>query len=205
MSIMGTIELLVLDTETGGLNPAVNPLLEIAAAHVTVWPHMMNGVQVRSRFESKVAPRFGAEITTAAASINGYTPEAWSEAQRMVHVGYDFLEWLDTLPDNLIWTGSNVQFDLDFLEYGLGTACGLDLPQPPKFKRRKLNTESLCFPLLVDRQVDSMGLAALRKWAGAEGEQTHRAMDDVNDTITVIAEFFKRVHVHQISKAGCGG
>lgn len=124
--------------------------------------------------------------------MNGYSEERWTNSFSMRRVATDFVDWLKLFPDDLTWAGSNVLgFDLPFLRSDFAR-CDVPFPEAPKFGRRTLNTESLCFPLRAMGLVDSCGVAALRKWAGCDGEQHHSALDDVLDTVLIIRTYFER-------------
>lgn len=191
------VSLVVLDTETGGLNPFEHSVIEIAACNAIINP---NNHTVRTRdlpFHEKVLP--DRPVDPQAAAVNGYTPELWTAdgARSMYDVSMSFLFWLDQVVGNdLVWAGSNVLgFDLPFLREGIRRAHSTSrhLPSKPKFSRRTLNTESLCFPLYVAGEIDHCGVEALRAWAGLPGKQTHAALQDVSDTIDVIRAYFERV------------
>ena len=184
--------LVVLDTETGGLDPVEHSLIEVAARVVDL-NHLAQHVHVHDlHFESKVAPRL--PVSKGAAAVNGYTAVRWRAAPSLGRFSEMFSRWLahiDAPPDgSLVWAGSNVGFDLGFLKSDL-RQVGAELPGKPKFSRRLLNTESLCFPLLLRGTVSSLGVAALRKWAGLKGEQKHTALDDVNDTVAIICKYVR--------------
>ncbi len=183
------VHLIVIDTETGGLFPHEHCIIELSAKHVIV-DHDKRRVGVGSdHFHRFVKP--DRPVHPQAAAINGYSEEKWRGAQRMNHVAEAFFGWLTSIPfEDLIWTGQNVTgFDLPFLRGDLDR-CGMKLPGKPKFARRVLNTESLCFPLLVKGDVAGVGLSDLRVWAGESGDQHHTASKDVDDTIAVIMRYF---------------
>lgn len=189
------IRLVVLDTETGGLEPEDACIIELAAAEIEIYsPGVPNklGTVVQRRFHSRV--KSYKPVHPAAAKVNGYNEAEWDKESTFDVVGGDFLGWLDGIQgEGLVWCGSNVGFDLGFIasdleHYGLPA-----LPSKPKFSRRLLNTESLCFPLMMFGYVDSLGVNALGKWAGREGEQRHTASDDVDDCIAILREYLGRV------------
>lgn len=160
-------------------------------------------------FHRLVKPRLPVE--PQAAAVNGYDPERWErEGVESAVAMRDFLGFLLTstglatceqveeaavdenyagMPQGVIWTGSNVLgFDLPFLRSEMA-AHGMSLPDKPRFARRTLNTESLCFPLFARGYTDSCGIASLRAWAGLEGAQKHRAVDDVVDASIIIRRY----------------
>jgi DNA polymerase III epsilon subunit-like protein len=63
------LELIGLDTETGGIYPAINPLLSIAL--IPSWNAPETTIYV--------LPEPGKIIDAEAGAINGYTPELWAE------------------------------------------------------------------------------------------------------------------------------
>jgi DNA polymerase III epsilon subunit-like protein len=203
------LELLVVDTETGGLDPEENPLLEVAMQHLTLTPMppgrgtgtpwvLVHGL----KFHSLVAPpggALGSTITDEAAKVNGFyhgvysynqSDWRWKDAPSLDTVIRNMLFFLGTLPNELTWVGSNVNFDLRFLESNFRNE-GVPFPGKPKFQRRALSTESLCWPLLAAGQVDSLGLQSLRNWAGLAGQQHHTATQDVADVCVVLSHFMK--------------
>lgn len=186
---MRETKLLVIDTETTGLDPQTDCIIELAACSVVIDTDKLifNGPM----FATRVLP--SCPVPENVAAINGYSGKEWENAPPMSEVGQQFIRWIyeKLSGDGWIWTGSNVGgFDLPFLRADLARCC-MSLPTKPKFERRVLNTESLCFPLLATGKVDSLGIASLRKWAGESGDQAHRATADVADTIHVISTYLQ--------------
>jgi DNA polymerase III subunit epsilon len=110
--------LLVVDVETGGLDPKVNALLEIAAKHLPTG----------KVFHVYIIPE--GECHPGAIAINGLTGErlaslgAIPESRAMG----EFAEWLMSLGAYL-WTGANPKFDWGFVDAALrrcGIECKLD-------------------------------------------------------------------------------
>jgi DNA polymerase III epsilon subunit-like protein len=187
------IHLIVIDTETGGLDPSDRCIIELAARLVRIdIENRAVRVPRAKLFHAYIKP--DRPVHPQAAAVNGYR-EDWWEANAMSQVDafdqfIDYLEGLDH--EDMMWAGSNVTgFDLPFLRSDLDR-FHLELPGKPKMSHRTLNTESLCFPLFVEGQTESCGIAALRKWAGCPGEQRHNAIDDVEDAIRIIASYFQR-------------
>lgn len=188
--------LLVIDTETGGLDPEDRCIVELAAQLWEVRPDGSSAYLVRRSplFHKYVLPYM--PVAPQAAEINGYSEQAWAARGAVpIEVAMtEFLTFTDMLPGQGIqWTGSNVSgFDLPFLR-AAAKHCGMTFPGRPKFTHRTVNTESLCFPLFLWGHVDSCGIASLRRWAGLKGEQHHTAAGDVLDTIDVIRRWIEVV------------
>lgn len=182
------IPLVVVDTETGGLNPDEADIIEIAALSV-----MIDGSEIveGDLFSSKVRPML--PVSDGAAKVNGYKEEDWADAPDADLVMGAFVEWSaeqeqiarkatgkKTKP---MWTGSNPDFDIRFVF----AVCRRNAISPPdSYHYKPLDLGSMCFPLMVTEEVDSLSLRALRKWAGMKGKQTHTAVGDVYDTVQVL-------------------
>jgi len=188
--------LLVVDTETGGLDPEVACIIEIAAQVLVIEPPDENGVfdfgnlQPGEMFYAKIKP--DRPVGEKAAAVNGYLPEAWHDAL-MPDVGLgNFRRFVEreckkarTRP---MWCGCNPLFDLKFYNgdrkrYGQAAPDGLSY--------RVIDVQSLAFPLLFCGELTGLSLAKLRAWAGIEGEQKHTALDDVHDTCEVIGALLR--------------
>jgi len=178
--------LVVVDTETGGLSPSNASITEIAAQVIEVYP---GDLQLAETFETKCKP--DRPVSPKAAEVNGYTPEAWADAPELPEALAEFTAWLDEVckrvaPHNPMWTGCNPLFDLKFFKSD-AERHGVTLPEGLSY--RMIDVQSLCLPLLLKGEIEGLGLRHLRAWAGCEGEQTHTAMGDVNDTCQVIGAF----------------
>jgi hypothetical protein len=187
------IHLIVIDTETGGLDPNQACIIELAAQLVRIdVEHRSVRVPRAKLFHAHILP--DRPVHPQAAAVNGYREDWWqANAMSPVDAFDSFIDYLNGIDhEDMIWAGSNVTgFDLPFLRSDMDRVH-LELPGKPKMSHRTLNTESLCFPLFVEGEISSCGIAALRKWAGCEGDQKHTAIDDVNDAIRVIAAYFQR-------------
>ncbi len=88
--------------------------------------------------------------------------------------------------------GQNPQFDLRHYVRDYN-ACGVSFPL---INYHVIDTSSpSIFPYMLG-EVESLSLRHTRTWAGVDGQQSHRAMDDVLDSIQVffaLADRFKKV------------
>lgn len=187
------IHLIVIDTETGGLDPEKHCIIELAARLVRIDVENQSIRVPRSKvFHAYLLP--DRPVRPQAAAINGYQEDWWQgNAMPPANVFVQFLNYLDGIEEqDLMWAGSNVTgFDLPFLRSDMARHR-LKLPGKPTMSHRTLNTESLCFPLFVAGETKSCGLSALRSWAGCLGKQKHTAIDDVEDAIRVIGSYLHR-------------
>ena len=177
--------LIVVDTETGGLEPVDACVIELAAQVVEIRP---GSLDVGEQFYTKIKPNM--PVGDKAAEVNGYTPEKWTDAPDAKDALQTFATWVDEQCAGYkmkpMWCGCNPVFDLKFVNSDMRR---VGVERPTKLSYRVIDVQSLCLPLLLAGDVPSLALKNLRVWAGCEGEQTHEAMNDVFDTCAVIAAF----------------
>ena len=180
--------LLVVDTETGGLEPSEACIIEIAAQVLIVEP---GNVDFGETFESRIKP--DRPVHPKAAEVNGYMPDVWASAPEPAEVLAAFRQWVElqckaqaTKP---MWCGCNPLFDLKFYNsdrkrHGQASPEGLHY--------RVIDVQSMAFPLVLTGEIKSVALSKLRTWAGCEGEQSHTALGDVLDTCEVVGALLLR-------------
>ncbi len=180
--------LLVVDTETGGLDPAVACIIEIAAQVVVVEAGKCELVD--TPFVSKMKP--DRPVASQAAAVNGYTVDKWADAPLGVDALQEFRQWVETRckeHDKPMWCGCNPLFDLKFYN---SDRKRFGLVEPAGLGYRVIDVQSMAIPLLFSGAVSSVSLKALRTWAGIEGDQKHTALDDVFDTCEVLGALLLR-------------
>lgn len=182
-----TTALLVVDTETGGLDPSVSCIVEIAAQVVLVEPAVLDLGDV---FHTRCKP--DRPVNPQAAHVNGYSVAGWADAPPLPKALDDFRIFVDAVCRDVkhpMWTGCNPIFDMKFYN---SDRKRHDLLAPEGLGYRVIDVQSMAFPLLFAGEVRSLSLASLRAWAGIAGEQTHTALGDVHDTCEVIAALLLR-------------
>lgn len=180
------IPFLVVDTETGGLDPTKASIISIAGQLVYAEDQVLKvpAGQDEANFESLVQPVL--PVHPEAAEINGYTEEAWADAPSAKGALNAFCRWCDKMAlifEEPMWTGCNPVFDAKFLAADC-ERTGVELPSGLSY--RLFDVQNLALPLLWKGEIENLKLATLRKWVGAEGEQEHTASGDVIDTIEVL-------------------
>ena len=189
MSDKPTAVLIVVDTETGGLDPTEACIIELAAQVIEIRPGQLDP---GAAFHIQIKPDM--PVGKKAAEVNGYTPEKWENALPPKVGLTAFTQWVDVQCQQYgkvrpMWAGCNPVFDLKFFTSDCRRA---GVEKPGGLSYRVIDVQSLCLPLLLRGEVDSLSLSKLRLWAGCEGEQTHAADDDVLDTCQVIGAFLIR-------------
>lgn len=163
-------KLAFLDTETLGVNPSTNAIIEIAII-------LENG----ERWQSKIMPPALAQSLATkrpmewrdgweeSAEINGFKPDDWKDAPRPEKV-------LEEIIPRLFGTcvvGHNVEFDLLslrrlYLDHGLNA----DVLIP----RAQIDTMHLCRQIFSPLGLRKFNLQACCEFVGLEKETIHRAM-----------------------------
>lgn len=181
------VRLFVIDTETGGLNPDVHALLEVAALAVDVGPDGAVG-QVGKPFSQRiVADWTNGTVDPEAAEVNGFDPDTWGGIGVCPAIR-SFAKWCDDhKPDSgkALWCGANVSFDRAFLR------CAFDQCQeawPDSISHRSVDVQSLAFPLYACGKIEGVGMRHLRKAFSISEASAHEAMGDVLDTVLVLRE-----------------
>jgi DNA polymerase-3 subunit epsilon len=153
------------DVETTGLDPQVHALIEVAVLKVDA-----DILAVIDRFESRVRPAPDAVVDPAAARVNGYAPEDWSDAPDL----QDVLPRVAAILGGSIIAGHNPGFDWAFLSAAFRRA---DSPLPD-VDHHLLDTASLAWPLLRKGAIPSLSLRDLCAHLKVTNDGAHRAMAD---------------------------
>lgn len=161
------IEFVVFDVETTGLHPTEGDrIIEIAAVKV-------KNRKIIGTFETFINPR--REIPIEAQRINKITPEMIADAPTHDEVLPNMLEFIG----GACLAGHNVKFDLDFLCYEMSL-----------LGRKLQNTtpalDTLKLAKLFLPQISNFRLATLAQYFGILIEETHRALADVNLTVSLM-------------------
>jgi DNA polymerase III subunit epsilon len=160
------MKLAFIDTETTGLDYSQHEVIEFAVQCVKDGRETFRGVW-------KIRPEHVENAEPIALKVNGYTPEAWGDAQTMSEIGPLIL---DVLKDHVI-VGHNVSFDLDMLKANLERARVVG----PKLPHRQIDTVTLAYEHLTPLGLTSVSLDKIRAFLGWTVHKHHDAMTDVTD------------------------
>lgn len=179
-------DLVWIDIETTGTDPRRHEIIEIAVKRTT-WD-----LQVRTSFEAKVHPTRISTASPEALKVNNYSPDRWGGALTLGHAlrhAHDAIVRVgDKTDEPFIFAGQNVGFDLGFVlpefeSYGL-TIEHADY--------RKLNIDSLAWPLVMAGLIDKPKLEVICGYLGISNDGQHTAMVDVDRAI----EVYRRISHH---------
>jgi DNA polymerase III epsilon subunit family exonuclease len=165
------------DTETTGLYPGYDQLVEIAACRFT------DGAIIDT-FQTLVNPE--REIPSEITELHGITDEMVADAPKSCEAVAAFLEYIGN--DPLI--AHNAPFDENFISFNCHKS-GLHAPQNPIYDTLILSRR--LFP-----ELRGHGLAALTAAFEIVHEVKHRGMPDVMGTRGVFMECLRRLERHEI-------
>ncbi len=178
-----SILLIVIDTETGGLDWDAQCIIEVAAQALTIDKYLNINLNGISPFAQRIAP--DRPVSLEAAAVNGYDPDKWGGGS--AHSVLRDLAYYaqETLPadSSALWCGADPGFDRNFIRSDR-RRHGFSAAMPISY--RNVDVESLALPLYAAGEIEKTSLQALRDWAGIPGAEIHTALQDVRDTISVL-------------------
>jgi len=169
---MEPIVRIYLDTETTGLDPTVNEVIEVAIVREEVeYPYTGPG-KLTLMWSRKVAPQHIETAEPVALKVNGYTPEAWANATPFSAIAGELVEHLKG--GTLI--GHNPKFDTGFIAAELKRA-GVDA----RISHRTIDTTTVAYMAWgLDGNL-KLSLDSLRDHLGLSREGAHTALQDALD------------------------
>ena len=166
-----------IDTETTGLDPINNEIIEIAIKIIDTDAYDSGATtDIEYEFEGKFKIRRMDLASPRALEINGYNEEEWKDAYSWSKPACERL--LKRLKDCVV-VGHNVQFDIGFIR----EECRRQGVRCPRFAT--LDTKGMARFLWGG--LKSVSMDNIRKeyphWFDTEG--SHRAMKDVEDCVMI--------------------
>lgn len=184
MSKINTITFI--DVETTGLDPETDSILEICWGKVAVTKNC-----------PVAAVEWGGGLVSPSKNPHPLLYTAW-QPERFFGADWDQskplamrLGELRTCLYGSAIGGQNPLFDIGFLRAGYRNVGG-EMPKHPDIDYHVIDVSSMAIPLLLRGEVEGVSLRSTRLWAGLTGEQSHRAMGDVEDTIVVFQKIITR-------------
>ena len=167
----------VVDLETTGGSPGLNAITEIGAQKV-------RGGEVIGEFQSLVNP--GVPLPPYITVLTGITEMMLMPAPRIDQVLPQFLEFLGSETETVL-VAHNAPFDIGFLK---AAAASLQYPWP---KFPVLDTVRIARQVLTKDEVRNYKLETLSNFFKTETAPTHRALDDVRATVSVLHGLIERL------------
>jgi DNA polymerase-3 subunit epsilon len=161
----------VLDTETTGLDPKIHEILEIAIV-------ALDGTVL---LDTKVKPVNMAVASPEALKVNGYNEADWADAPTFDEIKDKVMEALK----HKIIVGQNPQFDRNFVVEALDR-CGVEKAYR-KVKRHTIDTVTLAWEHLAPCGLERLNLTAECEFMGIplDRETRHGALADAQATRTL--------------------
>ena len=156
---LSSLQYVVFDTETTGLNPSAgDEIVAIAAVRI------VNGrILSKERFERLVRPRN--PIPDSSAFFLNITEDMVREAPSIEEVLPQFISFVD----DAVLVTHNGTFDMNFLKrVAAESGAGLDNPI----------LDTLLLSAVVDKERTNHTLESMGQWLGVEVAETHTAMGD---------------------------
>lgn len=149
--------IVIVDTETTGLDRQRDEVIELAAIRVR-YPEWTT----ESLFYQRFRPT--REVSPDAAAVNGYTPEAWAGTPRIIDG--NTIDRFVEFTDGARWVGSMPQFDYDMFDRERRTYGRRPWALA---SRRLIDVGSLGAPLLFAGYGEKGGLDELCRVLGVDG------------------------------------
>jgi DNA polymerase III epsilon subunit-like protein len=181
--------LIVLDVETGGLDPTYHEIIQIAA--LIVDPITL---EIQDRFESMMKPTSPERLDPQALAVNKKSPIDLEVAPEAWDVYNRFVKWA-TPYGRLLPVAHNSKFDLGFIDSWQKRVEKREL----NFDYHSIDTVTLAyFYFRIIKPTDTkVSLTALTKLLGIP----HRAHDAAGDTIACL-EVLRHITNHVKDKSG---
>ena len=176
---------LVIDTETGGLDPKKNALLEIGARLYDDDGKMLNAFNKKIMWDSSMSTT----ISIGALALNQCNPNDGDSAPV---VAREFAIWIGNMSNqkDVTLLGHNLQFDCDFLTAFMERYGFVNWMEP--FRHRKVDTQHIALFLQEGGLLPAylkLHLNSLNKhFFGEDIQKHHTALADVEATFAIYRE-----------------
>ena len=181
--------IVVLDTETTGLSPAMgHRIVEVAAVRLEDWREV-------ETFDALVNP--GRPMDAGASRVNGIVDEDLVDAPPFAAIAAQFYQMLD----GALIVAHNARFDAAFLgmEFDLLRALPQDSPPAPGITNAWLCTLQLARRLFY---FERNSLAHVAHSLGVRTGRAHRALNDVHTTIGILKRMAQQLEKMRLVTVG---
>ncbi len=179
---MQELPLVCIDTETTGRDPAVDRVVEVGCV-------FFEGGQVTKRKSWLINP--DCPIPAEASEVHGIKDDDVLNAPRFEEVAAELLaELAGAVP-----VAYNAEFDRDFLMAELGRVDLATVALPPAFRKGVEWLDPLVWARELQKEEKSKALGEVCERLGIALERAHRATDDAEAAVRVLAAFAGDIRV----------
>lgn len=174
------------DSETSGLDPNKNELIEVAA--IITDP---NAEKILWEYTARTFPTH--DVDPRAAAINGYTKEAWEGTAIPLD---EAMNELVLHSRDAVFIAHNVAFDWGFMQVAMAKRM-----QRWAGDYHKIDTVALAWPLLSKGLVPNVKLTTLSDYFKIPHENAHTAMADARACMEVYKKLMKMIAIPEAATA----
>ena len=179
---MHDLPLVCIDTETTGRDPAVDRVIEIGCVF-----YESGGISRRKGWLINPECPIPAEAT----AVHGIKDDVVRDAPRFEEIAGELLETLY----GAVPVAYNAQFDRDFLMAELGRIERAALALPPAFRKGVEWLDPLVWARELQKDEKSKSLGEVCERLGIQLVRAHRATDDAEAAVLVLAAFAGDIRV----------
>lgn len=179
---MNELPLVCIDTETTGRDPAVDRVIEVGCV-------FFNSGGVTHRKSWLINP--DCPIPAEATQVHGIKDEDVRDAPKFEAIAAELLEALR----GAVPVAYNAQFDRDFLMAELGRVELATVALPPAFRKGVEWLDPLTWARELQKEEKSKSLGEVSERLGIQLVRAHRATDDAEAAVLVLAAFAGDIRV----------
>lgn len=179
---MNELPLVCIDTETTGRDPAIDRIIEIGCVFFE-----RGGVTHRKSWLINPDCPIPAEAT----AVHGITDDDVRDAPKFEAIAAEVIETLRSA----VPVAYNAQFDRDFLMAELGRVELASLNLPPAFRKGVEWLDPLTWARELQKDEKSKSLGEVSERLGIQLVRAHRATDDAEAAVLVLAAFASDIRV----------
>ena len=170
-------QIIFIDVETTGLNPALHEIIEIAI------------VGDNFAFNTKIKPQHIETASEEALKMNGYSEDEWKYAMPPEAAALEIAKHIQ----GARIVGHNVRFDMDFIEELLHK-YDVDV----WYDRRLIDTITLAHEHLIDCGIKSVAMDSIRSFFGWSMVGAHTALKDAQDCKRLYYKLSRASKLHRL-------
>ncbi|HEX4476539.1 MAG TPA: 3'-5' exonuclease [Polyangiaceae bacterium] len=175
-TLVGDLSFVAIDTETTGMDPAVDRIVEVACV-------VFRGADVVARHRWLVNP--GVPISKEAFDVHGISDDHVRDQPTFAAISDELIGVLR----GHVPLAYNAEFDRAFIAEELGRAGIANPSLPPAIRRSVHWADPLVWARELQKEEKSKSLSEVAERLGVKLERAHSALDDAEAAVRVLAAF----------------